>query len=45
MIPLKGVYTTIDRIRKGKKVIVHGDGSSLWVLTHHKDFAKGLMDY
>ena len=43
MIPLKGGYTAIDRIRKGKKVIVHGDGSSLWVLTHHKDFAKGFI--
>jgi nucleoside-diphosphate-sugar epimerase len=42
MIPLKGGYTTIDRMRKGKKVIVHGDGSSLWVLTHHKDFAKAF---
>jgi nucleoside-diphosphate-sugar epimerase len=44
MIPLKGGYTTIDRMRKGKKVIVHGDGSSLWVLTHHKDFAKGFNE-
>ena len=43
MIPLKGAYTAIDRMRKGKKVIVHGDGSSLWVLTHHKDFAKGFI--
>jgi nucleoside-diphosphate-sugar epimerase len=31
-------------MRKGKKVIVHGDGSSLWVLTHHKDFAKGFNE-
>jgi len=30
-------------MRKGKKVIVHGDGSSLWVLTHHRDFAKGFV--
>ena len=44
IIPLKGGYTTIDRMRKGKKVIVHGDGSSLWVLTHHKDFAKGFNE-
>lgn len=42
MIPLKGAYTAIDRMRKGKKIIIHGDGSSLWVLTHHKDFAKGF---
>ncbi|MEZ4664432.1 MAG: hypothetical protein R2911_43425 [Caldilineaceae bacterium] len=30
-------------MRKGQKVIVHGDGSSLWVLTHHSDFAKGFV--
>jgi nucleoside-diphosphate-sugar epimerase len=30
-------------MRKGKKVIVHGDGTSLWVLTHHADFAKGFV--
>lgn len=42
-LPLKGRYTVIDRMRKGKKVIVHGDGTSLWVLTHHKDFAKGFV--
>lgn len=42
-LPLKGRYTSIDRMRKGKKVIVHGDGNSIWVLTHHKDFAKGFV--
>ena len=36
-------YTVVDRMRRGKKVIVPGDGSSLWVLTHNSDFAKGLM--
>jgi nucleoside-diphosphate-sugar epimerase len=30
-------------MRQGKKVIVHGDGTSLWVLTHHRDFAKGFV--
>jgi len=35
--------TLIDRIRKGKKVIVPGDGSSLWVMTHNTDFAKGFV--
>ena len=43
MVPLLGQYTDIDRMRKGKKVIVHGDGTSLWVLTHHEDFAKGFV--
>jgi nucleoside-diphosphate-sugar epimerase len=33
----------VDRMRRGKKVIVHGDGTSLWVLTHHRDFAKGFV--
>lgn len=43
MLPLKGRYTAIDRMRKGKKLIVHGDGTSLWVLTHTRDFAKGFV--
>jgi len=43
MLPLTGGYTVIDHMRKGKKVIVHGDGTSLWVLTHHRDFAKGFV--
>jgi nucleoside-diphosphate-sugar epimerase len=36
-------YTAVDRIRKGQKVIVPGDGTSLWVITHNSDFAKGLV--
>jgi len=36
-------YTAVDRMLKGKKVIVPGDGSSLWVITHNTDFAKGLV--
>jgi nucleoside-diphosphate-sugar epimerase len=42
-IPLFGGYTAIDRLLKGKKIIIHGDGTSLWTLTHHKDFAKGFV--
>ena len=41
--PLKGRYTPVDRMRKGKKIIVHGDGTSLWVLTHNADFAVGFV--
>ncbi|MBO6524469.1 MAG: NAD-dependent epimerase/dehydratase family protein [Balneolaceae bacterium] len=35
-------YTAIDRMKKGKKVIIHGDGTSLWTLTNSADFAKGF---
>ncbi|HSD83718.1 MAG TPA: NAD-dependent epimerase/dehydratase family protein, partial [Anaerolineae bacterium] len=41
--PIHGGYTMIDRMRKGLPVIVHGDGTSLWTMTHHRDFAKGFV--
>ena len=41
-IPLHGGYTVIDRMRRGLPVIVHGDGTSIWVMTHHLDFARGF---
>ncbi len=36
-------WTIVDRMRRGKKVIVPGDGTSLWVITHNTDFAQGLV--
>lgn len=36
-------YTIIDRIKKGKKIIIHGDGTSLWTITHSRDFAIGFV--
>ena len=36
-------WTLVDRMRSGKKIIVHGDGSSLWTMTHNTDFAKGFV--
>lgn len=43
LLPMHGGYTVVNRMRQGKKVIVHGDGTSLWTLTHHRDFAKGFV--
>ena len=42
-LPFQGRWTVVDRMLKGKPVIVHGDGTSLWVLTHHNDFAKAFV--
>jgi len=44
-VPIGGwkEYTIIDRIKKDKKIIVHGDGSSLWTITHANDFAIGFL--
>ena len=36
-------WTVIDRMKRGRKVIIPGDGTSLWVLTWNADFAKGLV--
>jgi nucleoside-diphosphate-sugar epimerase len=36
-------YTVPDRIKKGKKIIVPGDGTSLWVMTWNGDFARGFL--
>jgi nucleoside-diphosphate-sugar epimerase len=36
-------YTVVWRMRRGLEVIVHGDGTSLWTMTHASDFARGLV--
>ena len=43
LLPFHDGYTTVARLRAGKPVVVHGDGTSLWTLTHHADFAVGLV--
>ena len=43
LVPLEGGYTTLHRMLKGLPVVVHGDGTSIWTLTHHADFAVGLV--
>ena len=42
-IPFDGKWTALARMRAGKEVVVHGDGTSLWTLTHHADFARGFV--
>ena len=39
LLPTIGGWTDIARMREGRPVIVHGDGTSLWTLTHSDDFA------
>ncbi|MCR2827957.1 NAD-dependent epimerase/dehydratase family protein [Microbacterium sp. zg.Y909] len=39
MIPTTGGWTDIARLRAGKPVVIHGDGTSLWTITHSDDFA------
>jgi nucleoside-diphosphate-sugar epimerase len=36
-------FTVVDRLRRRLPVIVPGDGTSLWTMTHNTDFAKGLV--
>ena len=43
MTVLGGRHAMVRRLFRGDEVIVHGDGSSLWTLTHTTDFAKGLV--
>jgi nucleoside-diphosphate-sugar epimerase len=39
----KGPWQVLKRIIEGKPVIVHGDGTSLWTVTHSRDFAKAFV--
>ncbi|MEV4349074.1 NAD-dependent epimerase/dehydratase family protein [Actinoplanes sp. NPDC049596] len=41
--PLPGGWAVIDRLLRGEEIPVHGDGTSLWTLTHAEDFAQGLV--
>jgi nucleoside-diphosphate-sugar epimerase len=43
LLPFDEGYTVIQRMLDGKPVVVLGDGTSIWTLTHHKDFAVGLV--
>ena len=43
LVPFDGGWTVLGRMRQGKPIVVHGDGTSLWTLTHHADFARGFV--
>jgi nucleoside-diphosphate-sugar epimerase len=43
LLPTSGGWTDVARMRTGKPVVVHGDGTSLWTLTHTEDFAVGFV--
>ncbi len=39
----KGSWQVVKRMLEGKPVIIHGDGTSLWTMTHNTDFAKAFI--
>jgi nucleoside-diphosphate-sugar epimerase len=43
LIPLEGAWTSLQRILDGRPVVVHGDGTSWWTLTHSRDFARAFV--
>jgi nucleoside-diphosphate-sugar epimerase len=43
LLPMDGSWYVAQRMLDHQEVIVHGDGTSLWTLTHHRDFAVGLL--
>ncbi|MCU1528602.1 MAG: Nucleoside-diphosphate-sugar epimerase [Frondihabitans sp.] len=43
VLPVLSGWTAVDRLRSGRGVIVHGDGTSLWSLTHSSDFARAFV--
>ena len=43
LVPFGGGWTVLGRMLAGKPVIVHGDGTSLWTMTHHDDFARAFV--
>jgi nucleoside-diphosphate-sugar epimerase len=42
-VPFDGGWTALGRMRQGREIVVHGDGTSLWTLTHHTDFARAFV--
>jgi nucleoside-diphosphate-sugar epimerase len=42
-VPFHGGWTVMERMRQGQPIVIQGDGTSLWTLTHADDFAKGFV--
>lgn len=38
-----GSWAVVERMRREQPIVVHGDGSSLWTVTHSDDFARGFV--
>jgi len=43
LLPFDGGWTVVERMRRGVEVVVPGDGTSLWTLTHQVDFAHAFV--
>lgn len=43
LVPLDGDWTVMERIKRGAPIVIHGDGTSLWTLTHHMDFVAAFV--
>lgn len=43
LLPFDAGWGVVDRMRNGKPVVVHGDGTSLWTITYNTDFAHGFV--
>lgn len=40
-----GDWTNLWRTQQGKPIVVHGDGTTLWTLTHSRDLADGIVAF
>ena len=41
----EGDWTNPWRLLNGKPIVIHGDGTTLWTLTHSTDFANGIVEF